>query len=253
MKSRFARDRVCFHFEKIHLTPGVSIKLGGDEMSTAILACETLADYVALAQKKEGTDYPVFYLNRRLHENPENMKNHIVSEISKMPEEIDTVLAATGFCGGAWDKLSFDRRIVIPRVDDCVTLLLHTDDTYHPDLKKLGHFYMTEWDPDYFSPQTMFDQLCENFDPEDAKEVLDMWFANYSHLDVIDTGCFDCYERKYAAKVQSQAELIGCMLEYVPGSNRILEKLVGGRWDEQFFVAEPGRQILYGDFFAGKC
>ena len=38
-------------------------------------------------------------------------------------------------------------------------------------------------------------------------------------------------------------------LDYVQGSNLMLEKLVGGRWDRQFLVAEPGHLIRHGDFF----
>lgn len=218
-------------------------------MSTAILACETLKEYVEAAQKKEKTDYPVYLLERRLHENPGNLKKHITDAILKMPMEVDTVLAAMGFCGGAWGDLTFDRKIVIPRVDDCVSLLLHTDDRYQPDLKKTGHFYMIEWNSDYFSPESMFKKLCEDYETDEAEEILDMWFGNYSYLDVVDTGCFDCHEESYTAAVQRQAELIGCMVNHVTGSNRILEKLVSGRWDAQFLVAEPGRRIRYGDFF----
>ena len=45
------------------------------------------------------------------------------------------------------------------------------------------------------------------------------------------------------------ADMIHAALDYVQGSNRILEKLVSGEWDEQFLVAEPGHLIRHGDFF----
>jgi len=41
----------------------------------------------------------------------------------------------------------------------------------------------------------------------------------------------------------------GTSLDYVSGSNRILEKLLTGRWDKQFLVAEPGHRIRHADFF----
>jgi hypothetical protein len=48
---------------------------------------------------------------------------------------------------------------------------------------------------------------------------------------------------------QENADQINATLDYVEGSNRLLEKLVSGRWDEQFIVAEPGHKIKHGDFF----
>lgn len=46
--------------------------------------------------------------------------------------------------------------------------------------------------------------------------------------------------------------MIHAALDYVQGSNRILEKLVSGEWDEQFLVAEPGHLIRHGDFSEWK-
>lgn len=50
-------------------------------------------------------------------------------------------------------------------------------------------------------------------------------------------------------KAQKNADVMNVALDYVEGSNLLLEKLVSGRWDEQFLVAEPGHLIRHGDFF----
>ena len=42
--------------------------------------------------------------------------------------------------------------------------------------------------------------------------------------------------------------LIHCPLIYVPGSNLLLEKLVSGKWDHQFLIAEKGRVLAKTDF-----
>ena len=51
-----------------------------------------------------------------------------------------------GFCGGSWDQVTAPCRIVIPRVDDCVSLLLQRGDGYVPNLKEMGHLYLYEKD-----------------------------------------------------------------------------------------------------------
>lgn len=68
-------------------------------------------------------------------------------------------------------------------------------------------------------------------------------------LDIIDTGLNNCYDVDYVVAAQESADRIDVSLGYVEGSNRILEKLASGQWDEQFIVVEPGRTIRRGDFF----
>ena len=119
-------------------------------MSTVILSCTSLADYVRAAQQKMGTDYPVVTIDKSHHREPEQMKALVAKMIDDFAPEVDTVLVATGFCGGLWDHVTAARRLVIPRVDDCVSTVLHMDDEYHPNLKEPGHLYMFEDVPDSF-------------------------------------------------------------------------------------------------------
>ena len=50
-------------------------------------------------------------------------------------------------------------------------------------------------------------------------------------------------------RAQADADRIHAKLDFVPGSNILLEKLVSGKWDEQFFVASPNTRITQGKFF----
>ena len=223
-------------------------------MGTCILSCTSLLDFVNAAQASQGTDYPVFTVDRALHLEPEQMKAAVTRTIDGLPEEYDTVLVSMGFCGGVWHDVIAPRRLVIPRVDDCISLLLHTDDQFHPNLKEDGHLYLYENDPRDFSALTLMhntNSFTQDLDLKNlSREFLfEMWFHNYRYMDVIDTGLNDCYSEEYAQAAQEQADQIKADLDYVPGSIRLLEKLVSGRWDEQFIVAEPGRKLLHGDFF----
>ena len=220
-------------------------------MSTVILSCTSLADYVAAAQASAGTAYPVITVEKANHKEPEQMKALVAKMIDDLPADVDTVLVATGFCGGLWDHVTATRRLVIPRVDDCVSAVLHMDDEYHPNLKEPYHLYMFEDDPDSFGVDQM---MREYSNDEDLKnwsqaELFKMFFAGYNYLDIIDTGINDCYNEEYVMKAQENADKFGAELGYVTGSNLLMEKLVSGRWDEQFIVAEPGKLIRHGDFF----
>ena len=217
-----------------------------------ILACSSLKEHVEAAQKKMGTSHEMTVIDRSFHSEPETMKEKIRETIQSFPERYDTVLIAMGFCGGAWDHVSFDRTVVIPRTDDCVSLLLHTDDRYCPYRKEPGHLYLYENDPKDFSAiSLMRDDFrgSREFQGVDPDYLFHMIFGNYRYMDIIDTGLNDCYSEEYVAAAQENADKVGAMLGYAEGSNRILEKLVSGKWDEQFLVARPGHVILHGDFF----
>ena len=221
-------------------------------MSRCIVSCTSLLEFVKAAQRSQGTDYPVFTADRSLHVEPERMGAAVSQIISSLPAEYDTVLVAMGFCGGVWYGKSFDRTVVIPRVDDCISLLLHTDDDFHPNLKQDGHLYLYENRPEDFSALSLmrdYSSVDQEIARIDKDFLFHMWFDNYHSMDIIDTGMNDCYSEDYVRAAQENADMINASLGYVQGSVRILEKLLSGNWDEQFLVAEPGHVIRHGDFF----
>lgn len=90
------------------------------------------------------------------------MRKMIIEQLKDLPEEIDTILVAMGFCGGSWENVCLDKQVVIPKVDDCITLLLYTDDQWHLSLKKSGHMYLRHSDIKEYSIMAMYNKLCQN-------------------------------------------------------------------------------------------
>ncbi len=218
-------------------------------MSTVILSCSTLSDYVEAAQKTCHTDLPVVLLDRKYHVEPSRMREHILQTISELPKEIDTVLVAMGFCGGSWQDVTVQKKLVIPRVDDCVSLVMTTNDIVNPNTKQMGHMYVFGGESEGFSIGGIYESLMKEHAPEKAQSIFDMMFENYRNVDIVDTGIYDCYDPSFVETVQRDADRIHAELNYVPGSNLLLEKLVSGRWDDQFFIVNPKTRITQGDFF----
>lgn len=215
---------------------------------TVILACSAMSLHVAAAQKTMKTDFPVIEVDSSLHESPSKTRQKIIETLEQMEKSIDTVLVAMGFCGGSWEDIATDKRIVIPRVDDCITLLLHTDDTWYPNLKQCGHLYLRDDIEGKFSPKSIKKNLCSQYGDSEGSFVFRTWFGSYTNADIIDTGAYDCHSEAYMLEAMENADLMEATLDYVPGSNLILEKLVSGRWDQQFLVIEPGNTVSNMDF-----
>ena len=224
----------------------------GDESDTCVVTCSSLEYFVRAAQKKGGTHFQVHVVDRNLHAEPERMKRTVGDVIRALPARFRTVLVGMGFCGGAWDHAVFERRIVVPRADDCISILLHKGDETEPNLKEPGHLYLYEPDPEQFSALRLLRDpgtLGPEYEGMDRDTLFRYWFGNYHWMDIIDTGLTDCYDERYVELAQENADRIGAGLGYAEGSNRMLEKLVSGRWDGQFVVAEPGQMIRHADFF----
>ena len=73
---------------------------------------------------------------------PNRMRAHILETLQDLSDEIDTVLVAMGFCGGSWQDVVCTKRLVIPRVDDCISLVMTTTETSKPCTKQQGHMYV---------------------------------------------------------------------------------------------------------------
>jgi hypothetical protein len=223
--------------------------MGGVGVNAVVISCSLLVPFVEAAQKARGTSWPVIPIDRSYHLEPAEMKRVIADHIGGLDPSIDTVLVSQGFCGGVWDHVTASRRTVIPRVDDCVSLLLATDDENIPNRKESCHLYIVEPDPEDFDPFIALKDKPADLDGFDDEMLFHYYFDPYGHVDIVDSGVTDCYSIDYVEAAQKCADRVNAELGYVEGSNLMLEKLVAGEWDEQFIVAQPGDLIRHGTFF----
>lgn len=221
-------------------------------MNAVILACSSMAQQVAAAQKKMGTDYPVRCVDRRYHAEPKEMRLQLIAALGGLAGEFDTVLVAMGFCGGSWESVRAPLRVVAPRADDCITILLNTDGAPHENLKEPGHIYIRDTDTGRYSLEGLRESVCERYGREHGLALFDKWFASYTHADIIDTGTYDSSAEDFLAQARRGAEITRCELRHVPGGNVVLEKLVSGDWDDLFVVAEAGETLTRDMFFPHK-
>ncbi|MDD3219892.1 MAG: DUF1638 domain-containing protein [Lachnospiraceae bacterium] len=211
--------------------------------NTVILVCGSLLLHLEAAQKKMHTDFKWIELDRDNHVEPKKMKQCIQDALNELPANFENVLVAMAYCGGSWEGITASQRVIIPNMDDCITLLLNTDDIQHANLKQMGHMYLRDSDMEQYSIKYIKKSVCQEYGMEMGTSIFGSFFQNYTNVDIIDTGVYDCYSEEFAAEAQENADLIRCPLDYVPGSNLILEKLVSGNWDEQFAVFESGSKI----------
>lgn len=207
--------------------------------TTMILACSSLEEYVNAAQCKLGTNYPTTWLDKRLHADPQKMREAIQHALDEMPEEIHTVLVAMGYCGGSWKDIQSTKMIVRPHVDDCATLLLHTPTLSGFNLKQQGHLYMKDHDPKDFNLEKAFLGYTAKFDEATKAQIKQSWVNAYTDVDIVDTGHTDCHSPEYKQMAQMNADWIEGKVNVVHGSNIVIERLLAGDWSTGFRIMNP--------------
>ena len=229
---------------------------------TAVLVCESMRPHLDAAQKAAGTDYPAIPLEWELHREPSYLRARLIGIMEALPGSVTTLLSAVGLCGG-WDGIRTPCRLVLPDFDDCVSLLLCRDaaDTALPqdrirrgNLKRPEIFYFHDSDTGEHSPAGYLRDLQTKYGTEQGLAIFGSMTQNYTGAAIIDTGAYDCCDVSFVEEVQENADLLRCPLDYVQGSNLVLEKLLAGArdgaWDGPFLVYEAGETVREADFAA---
>jgi hypothetical protein len=248
---------------------------------TVILACEMIEDEVRLAlEALEPQERPaVVWVESGLHERPEKLKAALqellkildkgaragcsVSVPSVRPgrgpaaerreevlvEPVEEVLMALGFCGNALNGLSSRYlRLVFPRVDDCISLLLNRGCAREEVPRNPRHYYLTRgWFSHTSSLQEAFDEWDKRYGPERAAKLRQTMWAGYEQVDLIDTQAYDV--KDCLAESRGVAERLSLAHGVVTGSVQLLERLFRGERDSEIVVVPPRETINYNHLF----
>lgn len=211
-------------------------------MSTVVLACQTIKDELNLAVSKTGVDYPIHWIESGLHNFPHTLRDRIQEEINSF-ENVQTILMGFGYCGNSLIGIKSHRaRLVIPRADDCISLLLGSYEIRKDISKEMGTYFLTKGWLDYESNLlSEYQRSVKRYGTEKALRIMKIMLKNYGRIMIIDTGAY-LFEG-FIDKTRDFAEILGLRHETVSGSMRFLNKLLLGPWDGEFIIMEPGQEV----------
>ncbi|MBU4193426.1 MAG: DUF1638 domain-containing protein [Actinobacteria bacterium] len=205
-----------------------------------IIACATVAEEMTRLGVPEGR---MKVLEFGLHLDPDELRKALQSSIDALAGDAD-ILLGYGLCSYAVVGLkSGGHRLVLPMVQDCISLFLGSEEARMAMLEEEpGTYFLTKgWIEASDSAYTELMRLKERYGEQRARRVTRAMLANYTRLALIDTGDYQMDE--YRAFARLQAELLGLGYEEIPGSNRLLAKMLSGDWDSEFRVVPPGETV----------
>lgn len=203
---------------------------------------------------------------RSLHDEPTRMRSKLQKKIDFMEDRgYEPVLLGYGLCGnGTVGLQARSVPIVIPRVHDCVAMLLGNPARYAEEMSKTpGTYWYTQDFAERVDENNRFASLGPIPDEELARqyeaflihygrenadylmETLGSWQQRYQRAAFIDLGMV--IPNGHKDSLNSDADRRGWSFEMLAGDLSILRGLLDGEWlkkDSKHFIVIPPGHIL---------
>ena len=215
-------------------------------MKTAIVSCKTLETELTAAIARTGVDYPVEWLESGLHNLPKKLNAKLSEVLSGL--DADRVLLGMGYCGNSIAGLTTgDFELIVPRVDDCITLLLGSSARRAEIARELSAYFLTEgWMRGERNLWVEYQYSIEKYGEEMAQELAEMMYAHYRTLALLDTGLEDI--NALLDKTKIIADTLHLEQKVLPASVHFLEELLTGPWEDgRYLIVPPHTTIAAGD------
>lgn len=211
-----------------------------------IVACEVLRNEIECV----NPDLEIEFIDGALHDYPAKLRAALQQRIDATPGEREILLCCGRCSNGTVGLEAGPHRLVVPAVDDCISLLLGSRRRYIEEHRGCpGTYYYTRGWIDYIDdPYKEYLKIVPKYGEEKAARVARMILANYARVAVIDTGVLET--ERLRAYVEMVSTFYGLPIAHLEGSLRFLDKLVNGPHDEEFLVVEPGEVLEEPRFWA---
>jgi len=216
-------------------------------MKTKIIACEVMKEEMLSIKPLADEDFEFVSMNYHLY--PKKLGTELQNIIDKSVG-YDRIILAFGLCGGAANGLKATNcQLTIPKVHDCISVFLSSDEGCVCDFKKeVGTFYLScGWMITEKSILSDHKRILDRFGSKKAFRVLNRMYDGYKKVLFISTG----YPSEDEVILQSKeiASLISCEHEIIQGKTSFIEKIIRGPWDDINFINKDPLGILNEEDF----
>jgi hypothetical protein len=151
-------------------------------MPVILVACQVLQTMVEPYLREASVS--AMFLDYGLHRTLELMMTALQERIDEIRDP-SVIIFGYGLCGNGLVGLrARHHTLVVPRVDDCIALLLGSYQRYQEEFAaEPGTYYLTPgWLESGSHPLKEYQELVEKYDPEMAGWVLDEQYRNYQRV-----------------------------------------------------------------------
>ena len=207
-----------------------------------VIACSIMKEELL---KFQGKGISFIFLEQSLHRTPQKMAPAIQEEINKAENgDGDFIILSYGLCSNGIVGVKTTRHpLVIPRVHDCISLLLGSSEKYLEEHnKEPGTYYLTRgWIEEGKSPLGIFAEYCQRYKKEVAEWVIREELKNYTRIAMVDSGVGLSEEHRVHAR--ENARFLNLKYEELQGSLDFFTHMFRGGWGQDFILLQPGQEV----------
>jgi hypothetical protein len=227
-----------------------------------IVSCQVLQDLLT-DLLPDGLAQQVTFMDYGLHRVPGKMAGALQEVLDGLPEP-SLVVLGYGLCGTGLKGLKAGpHTLLVPRVDDCITLLLGSYRAYMREFQAVpGTYYLSKgWLESGSHPLKEYLEYVPRYGEKEAMWLMDQQYQHYERLVLVahEQADLETY-RPQALEVARFCERWGMRYEEMLGSDRYVRRLVelaeqlAGNGssslddDKDFLVIPPGDEIRQEPF-----
>lgn len=208
-------------------------------MKTLILACKTLERELQVAMERQNCHDAIVWFESGLHNTPKKFKEALQMMIDQATD-YDRILMAMSFCGNVVCGLrSGNATLVIPRAEDCISLVLGSAEN-RSSIPDAGHtYFMTEgWLQGERNIWVEYQYAIKKYGQKTGEEIFQMMLGNYQALALIDSQVGDLTETEI--EMEKIAKHLHLTYRKLNGTTSFLEALFEPILDPaRFLVVAP--------------
>lgn len=206
-----------------------------------IITCRALAP---VFEELTGTAAPLSVMDIGLHLQPERLRRALLQKVAELEKPETTILLGYGLCGRALEGVfSSSSTLVLPRVDDCVGMLLGSRQRHKHVLAEHPGSYFLEprWLDTELNIFAQMDKGLAHIPENRRRQLLQTALQHYDRLVLLTE---KQSEGSAAARCMELANAWDMVFERMEPEYGLIERLLYGPWDRNdFIIAPPGSAI----------
>jgi hypothetical protein len=215
-------------------------------MLETVIACETLRDEFLSVLEKINKSPLIIWIKSGLHNRPEQLRIKLQEALATI--DGGDVYLLFGVCGNAALGLKTGNfRLIMPKVDDCISLLIGSPKERAVLAEKHLAYYLTEgWMRGERNPLVEYQYSLNKFGKEEAEYIVHALYGHYKTLALLDTGAYPI--DKLIEETKMLAQFIGLEQMVIPAGTGYIEEFMQGPWSpERYIIKEPYTEITFDD------
>jgi len=223
-----------------------------------VIACNVFQNFIE-PYFPAGRVTRTVFLEYGLHVTPRTLQHAIQEQIEAI-ETPSLVLLGYGLCGNGLNGIQAGRHtLLIPRVDDCIALLLGSRQAYQEQFERIpGTYYLSKgWLEAGSNPLNEYRKYVAQYGEAQANWLMDTQYKNYRRLALVAHSQADLEKyRPLAQEVAGYCARWGMAYEELLGSDAYVRSLLETatqleQASEAFIVVPPGGVLKQIQFLRG--